>query len=280
MPVDYKCFVHPDDEKAMNLFRGHKFFELLTSTYIEHVHEDVLHGINLVSKIRLSPKQIPRLYSYLPPICDKLQIKEPEFYMEMNPYPNAYTYGDKNPAIVITSGLTELLPEDELKAAIAHECGHILCEHVRYRTMAQTILQGGMFLLDKLAMPAVYALNTWCRNSEFSADRVACWVVDDNPNIVTRMMMRLSGGGRNITEGFNVDEYYKQISAYDEFVNTSHINKWVQNLLIADALHPYPGIRSREILAWYNSPDRGVPGVIREQDDEDEIIYYQGGKND
>ena len=92
MPVDYKCFVHPDDEKAMNLFRGHKFFELLTSTYIEHVHEDVLHGINLVSKIRLSPKQIPCLYSYLPPICDKLQIKEPEFYMEMNPYPNKQLY--------------------------------------------------------------------------------------------------------------------------------------------------------------------------------------------
>ena len=259
MPVDYKCFIHPEDANAIKAFEGHAMFNMLTSAYIKYVQEEVWHGINLASKIKLSPKQLKRYYDLLPPICKKLGIEEPEFYLEMNPYPNAYTYGDKNPAIVITSGLIELLREEELIAAIAHECGHILCSHVRYTTMAMAILQGGMLLLDKLALPAVYALNYWCRRSEFSADRVACWVVDDNPYIITRTMIRLAGGGKSITDEIDLDEYFCQVSEYDKFVDESSKNKWVQNLLIADALHPYPGIRCKEILAWYNSPARSLP---------------------
>ncbi len=94
--------------------------------------EQLQYGMNMATAIRLSPTQLPKLYNHLPPICEKLGIAEPEFYLQMDPVPNAWTFGDTKIFITITSGLVELLNDEELDAVIAHECGHILCHHVLY----------------------------------------------------------------------------------------------------------------------------------------------------
>ena len=60
----------------------------------------------------------------------------------MDPQPNAWTSGDTKIFITVTSGLVEMLSEKELDAVIAHECGHILCRHVLYHTVARYILSG------------------------------------------------------------------------------------------------------------------------------------------
>ena len=57
-------------------------------------------------------------------ICDKLGIAVPEFYIESNPYPDSYTIGDKNPMIILTTGLIETLPTELIPTVLAHECGH------------------------------------------------------------------------------------------------------------------------------------------------------------
>ena len=104
--------------------------------------EQLQYGINTASAIRLSPTQLPELYRHLPPICRVLGIKEPEFYLEMNPMPNAYTFGDTRIFITVTSGLVEMMDDEELDTVLAHECGHILCRHVLYHSIAQYILKG------------------------------------------------------------------------------------------------------------------------------------------
>ena len=43
-------------------------------------------------------------------------IEEPEFYLEMNPVPNAYTFGDTKVFITITSGLVDMMDDEELDA--------------------------------------------------------------------------------------------------------------------------------------------------------------------
>lgn len=43
-------------------------------------------------KIRLSLSLLKKLYNILPPICSLPGIQEPEFYLDMNPAPNAYTF--------------------------------------------------------------------------------------------------------------------------------------------------------------------------------------------
>ena len=115
----------------------------------------MLHGLYMAEKIRLSPTQIPGLYNKLPTICRKFNIAEPDFYLEMNPLPNAYTTGGKQTFLVVTSGLLEIGKDEELTAVLAHECGHILCRHVFYRTVANFLVMAvdGLGLVGKLAKP-------------------------------------------------------------------------------------------------------------------------------
>ena len=48
----------------------------------------------------------------------------------------AFAIGMEKHTIVITSGLVELLEDDELRFVIGHELGHIKSGHMLYRTMA------------------------------------------------------------------------------------------------------------------------------------------------
>ena len=61
----------------------------------------------------------------------------------MSPYPDAYTIGEENVSICLTSGLLEIMDDEELHAVIAHECGHIACQHMLYHTLAQFMLFTG-----------------------------------------------------------------------------------------------------------------------------------------
>lgn len=78
----------------------------------------------------------------------------------MNPIPNAGTYGDTRIFISVTSGLVEMMNDDELDAVLAHECGHILCRHTLYRTIATYLFNEGMKIgiLDDIAEPLKVAL--------------------------------------------------------------------------------------------------------------------------
>ncbi|MBO7346975.1 MAG: hypothetical protein J6U46_00800 [Bacteroidaceae bacterium] len=46
--------------------------------------ENLQYGLNMASSIRLSEKQLPQIYRHLPPICQRMGIPEPEFYLQMN----------------------------------------------------------------------------------------------------------------------------------------------------------------------------------------------------
>lgn len=132
-----KDFIHPEDEAARRNLEAIPGFSSILKSFLRMGVEQLLHGLNMANKIRLSEAQLPDLYKRLPPICAKLGITEPEFYLEMNPVPNAYTFGDTRIFLTVTSGLLEYLDDDEIEAVIAHECGHIACRHVLYHTMAR-----------------------------------------------------------------------------------------------------------------------------------------------
>ena len=125
--------------------------------------EQLQYGVNMASAIRLSPSQLPKLYNRLPPICKKLGIEQPEFYLSMDPNPNAWTFGDTKIFITITSGLVDMMTEEELDAVIAHECGHILCHHVLYHSIAHYVMDGldSLGVLGSLGAPLQYAILYW-----------------------------------------------------------------------------------------------------------------------
>lgn len=245
-----KDFIHPEDEAALRNMESIPGFPTAVKTFLKYGYEKLYHGLNMASKIRLSPTQLPDIYNRLPPICAKLGIAEPEFYLEMNPMPNAYTFGDTQIFVVVTSGLLEYLDDDEINSVIAHECGHIACRHVLYHSMATLLIQGGDFLgvLGSLLFPIKYALLYWQRKSELSCDRAGALIMGVDSIVQTQI--RLSGGPKSITQGINVDQWARQADAYEEIRDGNTWNKLLQIMATMGSSHPFAAVRVREILKW------------------------------
>lgn len=246
-------FIHPEDAAALRQLENIPGFPVLAKKILELGFEKLKYGINMASAVRLSKTQLPDLYNHLPAICEKLGMPEPEFYLEMNPFPNAYTFGDTRVFIVVTSGLVEMMDNEELDAVIAHECGHILCRHVVYNMVAQYLKLGldSLGILGSIAKPVEYALLYWSRKSELSCDR--CGSIITSPQIVARTMGRLAGGPKAITDKLNMQEWVQQADLYDEIRNDGLWNKALQLSVIIGQDHPFSAVRVREVLKWGES---------------------------
>jgi Zn-dependent protease with chaperone function len=244
-------FVHPEDKAALEQLEAIPGFSLAVKSFLAFFNEKLVHGMNMASKIRLGPKQLPKIYRHLPPICDRLGIDEPEFYLELNPSPNAFTTGDTHASITVTSGLLQALDKDEFQAVLAHECGHIVCRHVLYHTMAGLLVQGTSFIgpLAAIAAPIRLGLLYWSRRSEFSADRAAAVVLGDAKPVI-ETMIRLAGGPKAITGGVDLEQYIAQASDFDELIKSSTWDKMLQSLAVMHEDHPFPSVRAREIRRW------------------------------
>ncbi len=256
MKISPNALMHPEDVAALESLKAVPLFPTAVKSFIKLFDERIIHGLSMAEKIRLGPNQLPEIYHYLPPICETLGIEEPEFYLEMNPMPNAYTQGDTKVFITLTSGLVDYLDEDELQAVIAHECGHILCRHVLYHTLTIMLLQYGSAVFGPVAavsMPLRLALLYWFRRSELSADRVAAAVQKTHRPMV-ETMVRLAGGPKSITGKIDLELYAKQANAYDQLLE----NKWdnlLQNLAIMNVDHPFASVRTRELMRWSDTPE-------------------------
>ena len=246
-------FIHPEDSAAIRQLENIPGFPTLLKKFYAIGLEKLQYGINMASNIRLSESQLPDIYKHLPPICNTLGIEVPELYLEMNPMPNACTFGDTRVFIKVTSGLVEQLTDEELDAVLAHECGHILCRHVIYHSLAQYIVQfaDNLGLVGDLATPLIYALLYWQRKSEFSCDRAAAIVT--NPQTVSQTMVRLAGGPKSITGSINVKEWAKQADRYEEIRTDGILNKVFQTYATMGQSHPFAAVRVREILKWGRS---------------------------
>ena len=246
-------FIHPEDAAALRQMESIPGFAVIVKKILAIGIENLQYGMNMAATIRLSEKQLPELYHHLPPICEKMGIQEPEFYLQMSPVPNAWTSGDTRIYITVTSALVEMMNDEELDALIAHECGHILCHHVLYHTVAQWLTSGlaNLGILGKVAIPIQYALYYWSRKSELTADRAASIIA--SPEVVASTMARLSGGPKSITSQIDLKEWAQQADKYEKIQNDGLWNKTLQLSVIAGLDHPFSAVRVREILKWGDS---------------------------
>lgn len=97
--------------------------------------------LNLLYKISWeSSNELPEyLRAFLTTICEEKNIKFPKVGIINDGSPNAFTYGrtPNDARIVITRGTINLLTEDELKAVVAHEMGHV----VHWDMLLMTVVQ-------------------------------------------------------------------------------------------------------------------------------------------
>ena len=148
---------------------------------------------------------------------------------------------------------TKSLKADSLLGIIGHECGHILCRHVLYHSIAQYILKGAdaLGILGNLTIPIQYAILYWYRKSELSCDR--CASIITSPDTVTRTMARLAGGPKDLTQNINMEEWARQADKYEDIRTDGLWNKILQVSATMGLSHPFHAVRVREILKWKNS---------------------------
>lgn len=245
-------FIHPEDKAALDEMRSLPGFDAAVQWVVKNYNEQMFHGMNMASKIRLGPDQFADLHGMLPPLCAKLGIAEPEFYLELDPAPNAYTYGDSRVFITVTSGLLQAFESPEVVPVLAHECGHIVCRHVIYHTLGRWLFAAAnkVLPLPGVAITAIASVYCrWMRMSEFSADRVAA-VLAGNPESVAMTMLRLSGAPKDLAGGINMNAFLRQADAYDKFQKSDTWNNLLQTFARLDLDHPFPAVRAREIMKW------------------------------
>lgn len=90
----------------------------------------------------------PYLHSIVAQLAQFAGIPKPKIYIINSPNPNAFATGrnPNNAVIALTTGLMELLDENELKGVISHELSHIKDRDILIATIAATIAGAITFL--------------------------------------------------------------------------------------------------------------------------------------
>lgn len=93
-------------------------------------------------KVRIvTEAEQPRLYRIVRETSQKAGLPMPQVGVMQNPSPNAFATGrgPKDAAVVATSGLLDLLNDDELAGVMAHELAHVKNRDVLIMSVAATV---------------------------------------------------------------------------------------------------------------------------------------------
>lgn len=250
--MDASMIMHPSDAKAIGALRSMKGFDSLVSLTMEYGYERLLRGENLGEMVQVNAVNFPKVYYPFQDVVRSVGITEPELYIYNDPVMNAYTYGDANPFVAVSSSVVEKLTEDELKSVLAHECGHIICRHTLYNTMLAILINTG-FALELVSLsllrPVYAALRYWSRCSEYSADRCAAAVVGELTFQMENLKMTC---GLSEIHG-SPYQLVEQARAYEQHRTQSLLDRVQQTTRILFNTHPQSCQRALEIDRWKKS---------------------------
>ncbi|MGB5713026.1 MAG: M48 family metallopeptidase [Waterburya sp.] len=251
-------FRHPLDLQATNTLKQLPGIDIAIRSVLGSVAEQFFYLNNIASSVLVSEKQLPHLHKLLIEACEILDLEPPQLYVQQNPIPNAYTFAmrGKQPFVVLHTSLMEMLTPEEIQAVIAHELGHLKCEHGVYLTMANVLVLAANLLPTwgtVLAQSLQDQMLQWIRCAEFSCDRAALLAIQD-PKVVMSVLMKLAGGSPSLSPQLNLDAFVEQAKAYDS-IGTDSMGEILQVAQTAQLTHPVPVIRAREIDRWSSSAE-------------------------
>lgn len=249
-------FRHPLDLEATNTLKQLPGLDIAIRSVLGSVAEQFFYVNNIASSVLVGEKQLPHLHKLLLEACEILDLEPPQLYVQQNPTPNAYTFAmrGKQPFVVLHTSLIEMLTPQEIQAVIAHELGHLKCEHGVYLTMANVLVLAANLLPTWgtiLAQSLQERMLQWVRCAEFSCDRAALLAIQD-PKVVMSVLMKLAGGSPTLAPQLNLDAFIEQAKAYDS-VGSDSLGEMLKTAQTAQLTHPVPVIRAREIDRWASS---------------------------
>lgn len=189
--------------------------------FVQFIFSPILMDIVLRFLYNMRWKSLERLpehlQTFLKDISPKYNIRVPRFGIIYDGSPNAFTYGHtpNNARIIVTSGLMDLLGEEELEAVVAHEIGHVvhwdmlimtiayvvpLILYYIYRSLIRTRTRGkAATLVNSIAIGSYvlyliseYIVLGFSRVREYFADRFAG--VNCSPNNLASALVKIGYG--------------------------------------------------------------------------------------
>ena len=170
---------HPADAAALAAVQAVPGADVLVSQTLGRLNELAMDLRMVRGATAVSARQHPRLDRIYEEVCAALDPpQEVPLYARQMHAINAAAIGVRSPVIVIAREAEEHLDDSALRTILAHELGHVLSGHVRWKMTLWTVLWAGC---ASLAMPVglplmaalVPPLLEWDRKSELSADRAA-----------------------------------------------------------------------------------------------------------
>jgi len=172
-------------------------------------------GAKIVSK-----EEYPRLHGIVESLSTNNGLPKPKVAMVNSPVPNAFATGKspKSSLVAVTTGILDLLDNDELEAVIGHELSHVRSRDVLVLTLASVFstvawylvrfgLFGGLQARNRntagtSAIVLLVAITTWVvsfliiraisRYREFSADRGGA-IMTGKPDKLASALLKISG---------------------------------------------------------------------------------------
>ncbi|MFI1797289.1 M48 family metallopeptidase [Streptomyces sp. NPDC020379] len=254
--ISSRAYEHPADRSALVALRKLSGFDTVFKALSGLLPERSLRLLYLSDSVRVSDQQFQHLHTMLLDACYILDLpKVPPMYVTQDPQPNAMCIGLDEPIIVVSTGLVELLDEEEMRAVVGHEAGHALSGHAVYRTillfLTNFALKIAWIPLGNLAVMAIVtALREWFRKSELSADRAGLLVGQDLEASM-RGLMKIAGG--NHLHEMNVDAFLAQAEEYEAGGDLRDSVLKIMNVL--PRTHPFTTVRAAELKKWAGSRD-------------------------
>ncbi|KAH0760306.1 hypothetical protein KY290_016379 [Solanum tuberosum] len=233
--LDADDFRHPLDRQNTLLLRAIPGLNEIGKALLGTVSEQIMLLENIGTSVLVSENQLPELHYLIVEAARILNIEAPDLYIRQSPVPNAYTLAvsGKKPFVVVHTSLVELLSQKELQAVLAHELGHLKCDHGVWLTFANILTLGAYTVPgvgSLIAQRLEEQLLRWLRAAELTCDRAALLVAQD-PKSKLALMTKHHQAQSGVQQVLFRNAQTRQLS------------------------HPLPVLRAREIDEWSRSQE-------------------------
>src|SRR4029453_5359476 len=114
--ISSRAWEHPADRAALSTLRQMPGFGALLRTAAGVFSERRLRLLHLATSVRAGDQQFRSVHEIKQDCVRILDVEfEPELYVAQDPRPNAVTLGLDRPFVVLTTGLLDLLDDEELR---------------------------------------------------------------------------------------------------------------------------------------------------------------------
>jgi len=105
----------------------------------------------------VSEEEAPRLHAIVSKLAYQAGIPKPKVALVKSPQPNAFATGrNKEHAVVaVTTGLLNIMNDDEIEAVLAHEVGHVIHRDMLVSTVAASIATAISYIGNLIAWMAI-----------------------------------------------------------------------------------------------------------------------------